>query len=207
MSVPIQIELIHLIPTLVWAAVVLLVVLLFRSVIREQVLPRLSRVSAFGLELEIAVKQELDRAALEGPTGTEAERTQTARRAARLGPILRGARVLLVNDVPAQMIVVTGILRSLGIAVEVATTTEAALDALRRNGFDVVVSDMSRGDEATAGLDLIREMRAGGHPQPVVLTVGRYEPERGVPGYAFGITNRVDELLNLVFDALERIRG
>jgi hypothetical protein len=66
---------------------------------------------------------------------------------------------------------------------------------------------MVRGSEQTAGLDLIREMRSRNRIEPVILTVARYEPERGVPPYAFGITNRVDELLNLLFDALERTRG
>ena len=42
---------------------------------------------------------------------------------------------------------------------------------------------------------------------PIIFTVGQYQPGRGTPPYAFGITDRVDELLNLLFDALERARG
>jgi hypothetical protein len=50
-------------------------------------------------------------------------------------------------------------------------------------------------------------MRRHDFRQPVVFTVGAYDPSRGTPPYAFGITNRVDELLNLLFDAIERVRG
>jgi Response regulator containing CheY-like receiver, AAA-type ATPase, and DNA-binding domains len=203
----VEIELIHLIPTLIWALVLFSVVLLFRATIREQIFPRLTRFNAFGVEVEIAVKQELDRAAVEKPAGTEAERTQTARRAARLSEVLRGAHVLLVNDVPEEMLTPTSIMRSLGVEVDIVTSTVSALDSLRHRRYDVVVSDMVRESEQTAGLDLIQKMRSRNRTEPVILTVGRYEPERGVPPYAFGITNRVDELLNLLFDALERARG
>ena len=41
---------------------------------------------------------------------------------------------------------------------------------------------------------------------PVIFYVGVFEPERGVPGQAFGITNRPDELLHLTLDALERFK-
>jgi hypothetical protein len=54
---------------------------------------------------------------------------------------------------------------------------------------------------------MLAQMRQQKMHHPVIFTVGRYEPDRGTPGHAFGITSRVDEMLNLVFDALERVRG
>ena len=42
--------------------------------------------------------------------------------------------------------------------------------------------------------------------RPTILMVGQHKPERGVPPYAVGVTNRVDELLNLIFDVVERRR-
>jgi hypothetical protein len=50
-------------------------------------------------------------------------------------------------------------------------------------------------------------MRQKGLHKPTVFTVGQYDPDRGTPPYAFGITNQIDELLNLLFDVLERVRG
>ena len=40
----------------------------------------------------------------------------------------------------------------------------------------------------------------------VVFYVGRVDRAAGVPAGSFGITNRPDELLHLVMDALERCR-
>jgi DNA-binding NtrC family response regulator len=94
----------------------------------------------------------------------------------------------------------------LGVNVEIARSTRDAMRALQRKSFDVVNSDMRRGSDPLAGLELIREMRDASLRQPVVLYVGRYEPEKGVPAGAFGITNRIDELINLNIDALERVR-
>jgi CheY-like chemotaxis protein len=102
---------------------------------------------------------------------------------------------------------VVALLESLGLNVTIATTTEQALEEVNARPFDLVVSDMRRDGDAIAGLTLLKSMRDAGIRTPLIFTVGRYEPDRGVPAGAFGITNRVDELLNLVFDALERTRG
>jgi CheY-like chemotaxis protein len=154
-----------------------------------------------------AVRKGLDAAARSQNVGPESALNQVARRAERMSPLLPGARVLIVNDVPAEMQHVVRILRDLRLEVTVATTTETGIALLGSNSFDVVVSDMRRGGEFDAGIQLIREMRGRGLDCPTILTPGRFEPERGTPPYAFGITNRVDELLNLLFDVLERARG
>jgi CheY-like chemotaxis protein len=102
---------------------------------------------------------------------------------------------------------VTAILRQLGVDVEVVTKTDEALSRLHQNAYDVIVSDMRRGTSEDEGLKFITRMRQGRIQRRTILTVGRYQPDRGTPPYAFGITNRVDELLNLLFDAIERERG
>ena len=66
---------------------------------------------------------------------------------------------------------------------------------------------MRRGDVPDEGLLLLRKAREEGFTQPIIFMVGKFEPDRGTPPYAFGITNLVDEKLNLLFDALERERG
>ena len=132
---------------------------------------------------------------------------QVSRRAARLSEIISGARILLVNDVPADMADVILVLRGLGIEVEVAEESSLALAMLTSGGFDAVVSDMARGGVNDEGMRFLEAMRHRGFHHPTVFTVGQYEPCRGTPAYAFGITNRVDHLLNYVFDILERVRG
>lgn len=158
-------------------------------------------------EIYRIVKERLDQASEEAPAGRERERTQVARRAERIASFIQGARILLVNDVPREMAHVVSLLESLNLSVTITTSTEHALAELQGPAFDVVISDMRRNGDDSAGLALLESMRDSRITTPVIFTVGRYQPERGVPGGAFGITNRVDELLNLVLDALERTRG
>lgn len=153
------------------------------------------------------VKEELEG----GPGGkyrsTEQGRDQVARRAARLESIMKGAHILLVNDVPSEMRQVIGVLRQIGAEVDVARTTAEALSKLGTGNFDAVISDMARDQIVDEGMKLLRLMRTNGIYRPTIFSVGQFEPERGTPPFAFGITNRVDELLNLVFDVVERVRG
>jgi hypothetical protein len=54
---------------------------------------------------------------------------------------------------------------------------------------------------------MVPRLREAGFHQPVIFYVGRPEPGAGVPADAFGLTNRPDQLLQLVIDALSRVRG
>jgi CheY-like chemotaxis protein len=153
------------------------------------------------------VKAELEDIPRSNDVSTEQGRDQVARRAARLQPIIRGGRVLLVNDFPAEMEHVISILRGLGVEVQVVTTSKDAISVLEQNQFEVVVSDMRRGPTPDEGMRFLNRMRLNGIYLPTIFTVGQYEPGRGTPPHAFGITNRVDELLNLLFDVFERACG
>ncbi len=152
------------------------------------------------------IKEELESVPGSENVSTPHGRDQVSRRAARLETIIRGARVLLVNDILAEMSYVIAILRALDVEVEVATTSDNALKLLAESRFDAVISDMRRGQVADEGIRFIKRMRQGGLYRPTIFTVGQYQPERGTPPHAFGITNRVDELLNLLFDIIERVR-
>lgn len=154
------------------------------------------------------VKAKLDQSPGAATPGKEAGHSQAARRAARLAQVVTGARVLLVNDLPDEMSYIVSLLADLKIEVQVETTTAAALAAAAAQRFDAVISDMARDGVQDEGLRFLKQLRAAGRAAPpVIFTVGAYRPELGVPAHAFGITHRVDECLNLLFDALERRRG
>ena len=159
------------------------------------------------LLLSTKIKSDLESVPGRNSVSTPQGRDQVSRRAARLETVLRGSRLLLVNDVPREMNLVVQILRDLGIEVEVTTTSESALQLLEDREFDAVISDMRRGDVPDEGLRFFSEMREQNLDLPTIFTVGQFEPDRGTPPHAFGITNRLDEMLNLLFDALERARG
>jgi CheY-like chemotaxis protein len=153
------------------------------------------------------IKEELERDPRLESGSKEYGRNQVARRASRLQPLIRGARVLLVNDIPSEMVYVISILRDLGVHIDVVETTNLAISMLKENNYDAVISDMRRKNVPDEGINFLKKMRSLQVSTPLIFTVGQYEPERGTPAYAFGITNRVDELLNLLFDVFERVRG
>jgi PleD family two-component response regulator len=153
------------------------------------------------------VKDELEKIPARDSVSSDLGRSQVARRAARSEPVLKGARLLLVNDIPEQMSHVIEIMRDLHIDVQVETSSEGALHALYNGTYHVIVSDMERYGVQDEGIRFLGQIREQCIDVPVIFTVGRYKPSLGTPTFAFGITNRVDECLNLVFDALERTRG
>lgn len=153
------------------------------------------------------VKDELEKIPGHESVSTAVGRSQVARRAARIETIIRSARILLVNDIPEQMSHVIEILRDLGVNVQVEISSDDALLALSKDTYHVVISDMERNTVQDEGIKLLKRMRERNIFVPVIFTAGRFNPALGTPPFAFGITNRVDECLNLVFDALERARG
>ena len=54
---------------------------------------------------------------------------------------------------------------------------------------------------------MLPRLRNNGFQQQVIYYVGRPNLDAGVPAGAFGVTNRPDQLLQLVVDALSRVRG
>jgi CheY-like chemotaxis protein len=156
--------------------------------------------------LQQKVKSELVQASKGETAVADVVLDQVSRRAERISSMIKGTRVLLVNDVPSEMWHIIRLLRELGVEVVVATDSEQALKELSNSSFDAIISDMARNGVGDEGLRFLSAMRQLGVHRPTIFTVGQYEPERGTPAYAFGITNRVDDLLNYLFDVLERVR-
>jgi len=206
MSHDVTLALVRTVPTLLWIVLIISLILIFRKPILNNLIPRMTGIKAFGVEATF-VKEQLDRAADKGNAGSEQNRTQVARRAERLSPIIKGSHVLWVNDVPQEVHHVIRILESLNIKVTVAKSTSEALDIMSRVPLDVVISDMVRENNDREGIDFLEESIRQGLHVPTIFAVGAYDPERGTPPHAFGITDRVDELMNLIFDVLERKRG
>lgn len=201
-------ELLRLLPTLLWVLLIAGVAIAFYSPIRHRLIPNMSSVSFLGVEANF-IQQQLDEVAQETPTaaGSSEERSQVARRARRLYRVTRGARVLIVNDNPEDMRVVAQILRNLDMQIDIARTTEGALTNMEVFFYDVVISDMRRSIVPNEGQLFLEEAIKRGIERPTIFGVAQFEPDKGVPAYAFGITNHVDELLNLVLDVLERERS
>lgn len=161
------------------------------------------------LDAVLVILPEFDKAIARkaGEQINERERTQVMRRAERAAPILRDAQILWVDDHPEYNLHERRILRSLGVFVDLARTTDEALAMLRDTHYDMIISDMERGGVGNAGVKLVSSMRDLDLQRPTVFYTSYVDESRGTPTYTVGITARPDHLLHYVMDILERERG
>lgn len=128
------------------------------------------------------------------------------KRARLVGTAIKDARILWVDDNPKNNQWERLTLKQLGAHVTAADTTETALGCLRSDSYDLILSDVSRAGNSREGIAALPRLQSVSPDTAVVFYVGHVDPSMGVPPGAFGITNRPDELLHLVMDALERRR-
>jgi hypothetical protein len=82
-------QLISIIPTVLWVALIVAVILIFRPTIQAQLIPRMTGLKVFGIEATF-VKEQLDRAAETVPAGSQSDRNQVSRRAERIASLSAG---------------------------------------------------------------------------------------------------------------------
>lgn len=202
----------NLIPALIWACLGVFVVAKLYHPFREDILPRLSGVQMFGLKLDIRadeVQKAVESVPRPGVVYDPGVGSVLATRAERSADLLRGASIAWVDDRPSNNITERRLMSRMGIFVEPVTTAADVVASLRAardlGAWDLVISDAARPDDPDAGVDAtLRRLRQDGYTGRVVFYVGSVDPGRGIPAGVFGLTNRPDELVHLVIDALER---
>jgi len=199
----------NMVPSLLWFAFALVVLIFYRKNLTE-VFSRLGSFEALGVKF-VTVQNSIDAAidlAEKSPQWKveipPTEKRQALRRTRQRVGLFKGVQLLWVDDHPENNLNERRMFHQLGVDIDSAKSTEEALTMLAAAEYDVVFSDMARGDEATAGLDLLRQMRQRGNKAPLIFYMGSFDPDKGIPPRAFGATNRPDELLHLTLDALER---
>ncbi len=207
------IALIKVITPLLWFLLTLVLVILFYRPFRDKLLPNISGFKAMGVEFSF-IRDSIDAAiklAEKSPQWKvdvpRRDKEQALHRTKSHLKILKNAQILWVDDHPENNINESRMFRQLKADVDTAQNTEEALRMAKAKRYDLVISDMSRGEEADAGLDFLAKFRQGDKYTPVVFYIGVFDPQEGTPPGSFGITNRPDELLHLTLDALERKRG
>jgi len=207
MSQDVAVEFIRLVPSILWFLLLVILLFLFYKPIRNELLPKIRGFKGFGVEVTF-VQEEIDKAARNrGFSIPVTELSMVSKRAERLAPVLNGSRVLWVDDRPELTAHEVGLLNRLGVSVDIATTSSEGLSLLSRREYDLVVSDIDRDGVADEGIRFLSTIRQRHYDSRVVFYIGDLDRDKGVPAYAFGITNRPDELMHLVFDGLERRRG
>jgi CheY-like chemotaxis protein len=202
--------LIGIVPQVLLILIIGIVVLAVRRPLFENVLPRVSKVSLIGLQLDLQPREVQEAFKSQDspdsrPPPSDAALGEVGRRASRNAEVIRGRTVLWVDDHPEWTRAERLVMHGTGIFVEPVRTTDEAADVLERGlagrTVDVVISDIGVTGGARRDEEILRLASAHGQV-PVIFYIGR--PRDGVPAGAFGLTTRPEELWHLVMDALER---
>ena len=199
--------------------IILIAVLLWKydSIIRQQLIPRLSGVDLFGLKFDLA-EQGLDQLPQQPgtpdsklvPLSDEGKR-QILARLKLVEPILQGSRILWVDDHPDWQVRERNFLHVIGIGVDTAQTNQAAYNLMKaqkvnQTPYDLVISDVIRDNEhdgsgiTQSGITLLAGIRALGYSTNIIFYSPSPIPK---PPEAYAITHYTDTLLNDVFDVIE----
>jgi CheY-like chemotaxis protein len=143
--------------------------------------------------------------AVAGALQAARSRSTGLRRAEQVEKVLRGARLLWVDDHPENNAWERELFRSLGVVIVSVESTRSALACLQTETFDLVLSDIRRDDESTDGIEGAMQIHAARPTVPIVVYVQNLTSTR-IPEPASGITDEPNELLHLVLDRLERAR-
>ncbi|MBL8660283.1 MAG: response regulator [Rhodospirillales bacterium] len=207
---PVLIELVKILPSALWLVVAIIVVLIFYRPIKNQLLPLVTGLKIGGIECSFVREAIQASVALARKHGnwqvevSEEDASLAMDRASRHLGLLQKAKILWVDDVPENNFNEIKMLHQLRADVETAHGTDEALERLAKQPFDIILSDLKRGDDAGAGLAMLNRLKDSRPALPVIFYVGEFDPARGVPPFAFGLTNRPDEMLHLILDVLER---
>ena len=163
----------------------------------------MTKVNKIGLAgFEVEFKSEIDAAAKARKIDLPSQlRDRLARRLEYRRSLISGARILWIDDRPNNNTIEIGLLRNFGAVVDLALSNEDARERLRSAVYDVVLSDITRGKDDEDGKNIVPEVKDAVLSPPLIFYVGK---ERPLPEGAFGLTIRLDELLHLILDALER---
>lgn len=119
---------------------------------------------------------------------------------------LAGSSVLWVDDNPANNVNERRALEALGIRITLGSSTDDALEKLRRSSFDAIVTDMSRPPDHQAGFTLMDAIKGLGNRTPVVIYAARNTAELKAQARskgAYGCTNDPQDLFQLVLTAIQ----
>ncbi len=215
MDTQIAIAIVEHFSELLWVVLIFAIVWIFKDNIRKDLLGKLGSLKAMGVEFSFA--EESIAQAIKSAEISLAEKSpkwkvsispedkeRVLSRVKKHLDIFQRAQILWLDDTPDNNRNERKMFTELHTQIEIARTPEEARNFLKREQFDLIISDMARGDDPTAGLKFLKEYRKETSPAPVVFYIGVIDPSKGVPAGAFGITNRPDELLHLTLDALER---
>ena len=118
---------------------------------------------------------------------------------------IANARILWVDDQPNNNVNERQALEAFGVRFVLASTTDRALAEAAVGRFDVIVSDMARGDDQRAGYTLLDALKERGIRTPFIIYASSRLPAHVADARArgaVGCTNRATELFDMVIVAI-----
>jgi len=118
---------------------------------------------------------------------------------------LQGRLVLWVDDRPDNNRYERRALEALGIRFALSTSTDDALEQVRYQPFNLIISDMGRPGDPRAGFALLDKLRNKGDRTPFIIYAGSRASEHveeAIRRGAIGCTNSPQELIVMVTRAL-----
>ncbi len=115
-------------------------------------------------------------------------------------------RILWVDDYPTNNQSVVNLFQDKGIQFDIALTTRQGLAFFKKKLYDLVITDMGRGDERDAGLSLLKELQSLDCEVPIIV----YSSRRAIERYgeealqlgAYKVTNEVGNIISVISDVL-----
>lgn len=207
MSENVIMKIIDIIPAMTW---VLLATVAFFA-LRSELHPLLRRTKSLSFPFGTAhfgegIELLQEAAARNGASVSPRQSRAAVGRLDHAAEALAGGRLLWVDDLPGNNRQIVELLQRAGLTIDLALSTDEAVGMLQRHGYDVVITDMRRGDDPQAGLRLIEELDELGIRVPTLVFTGSFDPMLEVHPEIFAYTTDVDELVHLVIDVMERVQ-
>lgn len=118
---------------------------------------------------------------------------------------LIGKSILWVDDNPGNNELAVRALRKLHLNVEQVVSTEAALEAMRQRPFDLIISDMGRGENMRAGYELLDAVRGKGEAVPFLIFSSGDTPEFRREAAAHGAQLSTNDMLELIQEVIKHL--
>lgn len=205
-------------PAFFWFAGAVLLLFIFRSPV-ERLLDRATEIKVAGVELKAAAQaitrsvekiQAIPERVKRPLPQDDPLRDSLVRRWAEMRMADRPLRILLLHDRISTARALREPFTALGFSADIGICAVEAESLLRRHAYDVVISDIDwsrcaqSAELPSSGTEFLMYAQRAGIAQPTVFYVTNFQPERGTPPYASGISNNWYEVLHFVLDILSR---
>lgn len=116
-------------------------------------------------------------------------------------------RILWVDDYPINNESVVNLFEDKDIQFDIALTTKQGLELYKNELYDLIITDMGRGDESDAGLSLLKELKLLHCKIPIIVYASRRAIERygeeSLRLGAYKVTNGIGNIISVISDILE----